>query len=709
MRTKTESAEAGVGVAELQQFTLDFFTHFGAKVTHPTRKKNAPVRVDLPSGLSSYFGRTALELCFHQAQLTPGRDLVTPGSQIFDQIMTFLDQRGAMTLQRLPARHQGGEALMQAARPVNVAIAGLHLHEDDQFVVAFTWRITYRADDKREELYTVLLDERGARLPQGGDADTTASGLDLAELFADAEPPPVAHSAEGEPLPPRLPPMTQLTRLAEQARKYAVFHADLRCVTHEAEILPRLYKALNRLTTYYQQQMEETHDAHDPTGEKRLALEEDLRRKVSEEVENHRLRVDLKLVHYALVQVPVATAAMTLSDGHREIPVQIRLNRYTGALQRPCCHACGEETSAIAIDRDGHITCDACIRQCAACMEIVCAECGVSPCPVCERENCEGCGQSCWACGARACAEHISDCPACGDAVCHSCQATCTNCGVRQCRSHLRADHVAATHAVAEWVCDACAVRCPGCQQYSAHVGVCATSGQRFCEACLATCTRCGERCGPGFYQIIDGWAFCTRCLISCPHCHTLTPTTHACITCGATGCVACSHRCAVCNEPFCADHAQRIEACGHVICGGHIAHCFACETPVCPLCEPACAICERHFCGIDSAQCQQCGQSYCRECVRRVGLCDTCATFHRTGEPVNMAAEPCATDPNVVNLIRHYHWTRTANRRYRIYLGQGSLTAQMVVVVDQQKASPMVVAVRKVAPLDRLLGRLWR
>ena len=73
------------------------------------------------------------------------------------------------------------------------------------------------------------------------------------------------------------------------------------------------------------------------------------------------------------------------------------------------------------------------------------------------------------------------------------------------------------------------------------------------------------------------------------------------------------------------------------------------------------------------------------------------------------MAAEPCATDPNVVNLIRHYHWTRTANRRYRIYLGQGSLTAQMVVVVDQQKASPMVVAVRKVAPLDRLLGRLWR
>ncbi len=72
-------------------------------------------------------------------------------------------------------------------------------------------------------------------------------------------------SADGEATrnePPRdgaasikLPPVTHLVRLAEQARKYATWHADLRCVQHEKEILPRLYKIANRLTGYYEQHL----------------------------------------------------------------------------------------------------------------------------------------------------------------------------------------------------------------------------------------------------------------------------------------------------------------------------------------------------------------------------------------------------------------------------------------------------------------------
>ena len=188
--------------------------------------------------------------------------------------------------------------------------------------------------------------------------------------------------------------MTQLVRLAETARKYAIYHADLRCVAHEAEILPRLYKTLNRLTSYYQQQIEEIYDTHDPEGDRRRVLETDLQRKVAEEIENHRLRVQVELVGYAVLEVPLAVAEIVLSDGGRTATVRVEQNRFDGSLRGAHCHACGRATVAVALDRNGHITCDDCIRQCATCQAIVCAACGVAPCPVCGKENCDECGWS---------------------------------------------------------------------------------------------------------------------------------------------------------------------------------------------------------------------------------------------------------------------------------------------------------------------------
>jgi len=324
--------------------------------------------------------------------------------------------------------------------------------------------------------------------------------------------------------------MTQLVRLAESARKYAIYHADLRCVTHEAEILPRLYQVLNRITTYYGQQIEEVYESHDPTVEKRRALEADLDRKIGEEIENHRLRVQVALYSYAVVQTPFALAEINLSDGKRQATIEVTRNRYSGTLQRPTCYACERESERIALDRNGHICCDDCIEQCDACHEIVCAECGVVACPVCGKANCESCGSSCWACGERACAEHVARCPICGDNVCLSCQVECAHCGERQCRSHLRADAVESSDGVHPLICANCATRCPSCQQYSAQIGVCASSGQRFCANCLITCGECGRQVGPGFYQRdSSGKAYCLECLDECPRCGQLTTETIHC------------------------------------------------------------------------------------------------------------------------------------------------------------------------------------
>jgi hypothetical protein len=81
---------------------------------------------------------------------------------------------------------------------------------------------------------------------------------------------------------------------------------------------------------------------------------------------------------------------------------------------------------------------------------------------------------------------------------------------------------------------------------------------------------------------------------------------------------------------------------------------------------------------------------------------------MNRTGERVNMAAEPCATHFKVAPLIRHYRWTRIGNQRYLIYVGEGMFPTRMVVIVDKLGGEQKVAAVRKVRLLDVMLNS-WR
>jgi hypothetical protein len=694
---------------DLRQFTIDFFGMFQAQVSPLDSRRQDALHVALPQELADHFGKPELKLAFHHVEQGGELELVAHGSRTFDRMLAFLDRRSALTLLNLPNRFTSSEELLAAIRPVNTSIAGLRMQEQMARLFVFHWRITYRADDKREELYTIVLDEHGERMPLRGEANDGA-GLDLDRIFADAVPALPEPGAPGTPPQWRLPPMTQLVRLAETARKYAIYHADLRCVSHEAEILPRLYQTLNRLTTYYGQQIEEVYDAHDPTGEKRRALEVDLERKLAEEVENHRLRVQVVLVSYAVLHMPAAVAEVVLSDGKRSAPVQVMRNRYSGVIQRPACHACGAETTVVALDRNEHITCDNCLCQCAACQEIICAACGVEPCPLCQKQNCDECGKACWACGGRACAEHLSVCPVCGDEVCHACQAECSHCGVRQCRTHLRADAVL-TEDDAHWVCGACAVRCPGCQQYSATVRVCSASGQRFCANCAVSCARCGDFFGPGYFRVnpLDGSPYCVRCLQECPVCQSLTAEVFACAVCGATCCTTCGFVCDLCRHPFCTQHAQKDPECGHVVCHDHAAHCGVGGEDLCAVCHTACGICERHYCADHSAQCRRCEREYCRECVRASSLCDTCATIGKEGEPVRLANEPCASERSVAVMAPHHTWLRATNRRYTIYLGQGALMAAAIVVVEATADGPRVVLTRKLSLMDSIRDKLTR
>lgn len=688
-------------VGDLYDFTTSFFAVLGGTVKRVDRRKYGPLQVTLAGELATYFDTETLALAFHQAEPVPGEALVAHGSPIFDKMINYLERKSAVTVQQLPIRHGAGEELLQAIRPTNAGIVNLRTIQEAQQLFAFQWRITYRADDKREELYTVILNTEGERLVQPDEATIqSANGvpaLDIDTLLADAKASPQPQ-ATTDPLPaPKLPPMTHLVRLAETARKYAVYHADVRCVSHEAEILPRLYKTLNRLSTYYQQQIEEVYESHDPDGAKRRSLELDLERKLAEEVENHRLRVQLELVNYAVLQMPITVVHMTLSDGVREVDVTVERNRYSGLLQRPTCHACGKEAMTIAIDRNSHITCDDCVQQCGTCQDILCAECGVEPCPLCGKTNCDTCGQLCWACGERACSDHISTCPTCGDAVCHACQVACVACGVRQCRSHLRVDHVRSQQGETAFVCGSCAIRCPSCEQYSAEIATCEMSGQRFCQSCLVTCRRCHKTVGPGFYEDFDEIPYCHSCLLECPSCHRWALETIGCPTCGAPYCAACEAACAFCETSYCLEHSHYIATCDHTICHGHIVSCTVCADEVCPICNEVCAICEGYYCTKHIARCERCGQNYCHSCVHTTGFCSTCAALDSDTDiaAVDLLLEPCANDPRVVKLASHYNWILASNHRYKIYWGQNSLGRTALIVTTYDANDERVITVR--------------
>ena len=514
-KSAATSAPEQSPVSEMREFAIHYFNALDATVTPMDRRKNGLLHVKLPETLADFFGKTELQLAFQSNDAQNGHELVAYGSRIFDRMAGYLERKSALTLLKLPNRNPGSEELLHALTLLNSGTTNLKLQEQTSHLIAFNWRITYRADDKNEELYTVVMDESGSRIPQPGQAGASEQIVDINHLLANAEMVPPETNEAGEILPPKLPPLTQLCRLAESARKFVVYHADVRCVEYEAEILPRLHKVLTRLTSYYQQQIEEVSDAHDSDREKRITLEQDLERKIAEEVENHRLHVQVELVGYAAIQVPVAVAEITISDGKSEATVRVRRNRYNGVNRLPHCQVCEQEISRILLDKHGQVCCESCAQQCGTCLQLVSGEGCTQDCPVCQKDNCVDCGIDCAACGQRACRGCSSQCPVCFDTVCHACQSECSNCHMRQCRSHLRMDTVVGKEGQPQLICADCAVRCPNCKQYSAQIETCCASGQRFCRNCVVVCDGCGRSVGVTFAQKADKSRkqFCPDCV----------------------------------------------------------------------------------------------------------------------------------------------------------------------------------------------------
>lgn len=645
----------------LHDLALDAFGLFGAKVV-PARQ--GALHVTLTPDLAEHFGKPDLQLVFSAAHVSPFHDLMAYGSRAFDRLMGYITNHGSLIQRALPERYPdlATRGLPAGLSLVNCQTTRITTRRSGRWLCQFNFHLSFRADDKREELFAVALDEAGQVI-----ADWNA-------LLEQSQPAPAdSETARHD----------TLAVLAEEARRRAIYHADQQCAAIEQEILPRLHKTLARLVSYYEEQALEIQERSDEPGraeEQRAQLRTDLQRKMAEEVENHRLRITVTLFSMAQLEEPVWEHVLHLRQQPEGDTVRLPVVRslFTGALEPPQCHVCDAPTLAVGLCAHGHITCRDCLARCHACARDLCLDCGLQGCSSCKELLCDDCAVVCHACGQWACTQHSARCPVCQETTCFTCQDVCAGCGARQCRGHLVADHLATAHLL----CSRCAITCPHCARPSAQTATCDYCGQVFCQACVQRCVVCdGIFCLTHVVPApLEKGSICKRCLVACPHCGTEAIKVNTCATCGREGCRACQVACAECGTMLCLEHGHICYYCHQPYCDWHIDHCLVDDEVVCSAHALACPGCDRTVCPQHRQSCAVCTLDYCPDCVDRENrVCHTCQQLEEA-EPVDLHHEPIGADADVAALADRYTWRSVRNRHYTIY--HGSRLLQHVTLV---------------------------
>jgi hypothetical protein len=529
-------------VSDVRAFAEAFFAHFGARAF----PLDDNLVVDLPPDLVAAFGKERLYLVFAddgvRRELSPVEDLVVYGSRTFDRMLALLAGRGEVTAVCLPAHFDPDRAPL----PLDNCLAISSQAEPGQtpyYVV--NYRAVYLSDEKQEEFMTVVLDAGGRPRPDKVGEVTDFKGLEVGfgvppspqpspsegERDGESSPwrgdgraqPPFGKAAQsaaslwestaplrgsggrvrGDPHDLKLseaeqsPDKKTLRRMLERASDVARRQADARAAELEAAIRPRLQKDLLRLTTFYRRLAAEV-DSDDPAqaADVRADLERDLARKIADELESHRLRVNLSPLSCAVVLAPVAHYRLTLATRQSRHSLELDRDLHTGQIEGLVCHACREPVGRLALCDRGHAVHAHCLDTCARCGRDVCRACGIQRCAVCGSPVCIECIAVCAECDRWQCATHVTDCPVCGQPVCPACTATCATCGVSQCGSHVAR-------------CATCGN--PTCEE---HLWPCTICGREVCETHADICILCGEpHCTDhGFHCRTCRQAYCSQC-----------------------------------------------------------------------------------------------------------------------------------------------------------------------------------------------------
>ncbi|OQY28847.1 MAG: hypothetical protein B6244_06035 [Candidatus Cloacimonetes bacterium 4572_55] len=631
---------------DIRSFTTYFFTHFGGELT----EDGGQILVQLPEPLQEFFGKKSLCLAFHPQNITEDSDLVTHGSFMLQKMSEYLEDRGTASSVELPINYTEKEKVPSELTFLNAESTKNRRVRSTKNGFIFNFLIDYVSDEKVGEIFSVGIDSDG-----------------------NAWQPPDTRVRLVEP---RSVPSADLHEGYEKAQLLVEERIKKKGADLEKEILHRLFRQINRLDSFYTEQIE---DVRTRRGRRSLQDSEELAErlrqefdlKVNEEKENHRLRVHVGLLSYQIWRVPfynyeldfkLTTDANTETDSalpDETVRIELERNLYDTKLVFPSCFVCENPTHKVLLCQGGHATCEHHTRQCVQCGVWQCEKCGVDDCAECQETICEKCGEKCRICHKTLCRTHRLTCHISKDTVCPDCSHICKECG-----KLISTQHSEKCETCQGDVCHNCLQECSLCYSHICreHIYTCEQCGQIFCEKCLRACSECDKK-------------LCRTHSWQCDECKRVFCDGHKeqnmiqCSVCQTDVCIRCQKVCDECGKSVCDAHAVTCSNCEKIYCKDHSYSCCICETPLCPEHGLTCLHCDNKVCHKHKKKCPICGETLCRNCTNHAGCCISCQEF-RSARPIPRPKWILSAPKLPKQMKKIHNWREVVTKNNKIFMG---------------------------------------
>lgn len=410
------------------------------------REENGVLEATLEGDLKVLFGQPVLRMVFDPHLVTEDTELVCHGSYVLNAIHQYLQTRGYKTVTRLNEKYQADPSeLRRQIKVQNGVVTQIRIKKVKTVDLIYNFKASFLSDEKSELIYRIGIDRHGSIFDARLHYPEDLSGMEMTSL-----------AQLGEADVSRKMVEASFRECLKTAAEQAKAHAR----TIQNDIFKRLHRNIARIKGYYTAQIEELHRQQAGYEEKRLAIEREYQHKLNEEINNHRLRIVLKLINMQIVSRTETEVHLRLRspDNPNEQPYQLLFDNFSGELDYGNCPMCQVTMDTIVLTHDRHIACARCAYVCKHCGKIN--------------------GHS----------SRGNECHICRERLCPECSVLCVDCRQPACNHH--ADLCAIGN---EWVCSACAHHCDVCQKTLCreHTFICAQTGKPLCYEHRFICPHC--------------------------------------------------------------------------------------------------------------------------------------------------------------------------------------------------------------------------
>lgn len=618
----------------LQEFISKYITCSGGRVVNfdgELMELEIPERLQKILDVSS---RLKLVFCPERLEKEPDAEYLTAGSPLLDKILAMTRDRGQTSRFYLnpPIDFEKFDEMLSMLEFPNCQLSATVPRLVYYPHILFNFKVSYISDEKREQLESLMVDCLRGEISDKMDVLEHSTSETQSKEFFEREVKDVARAYDIACKEMRRRIQSQVNRfvfeanrrlqkeLARLADYYAALQDEMQVELKaiEDKVVESYYKMKNARKVSTQEQHKkdyyryrnELDTLRKEIDTKLEILEEEKERRVAEQREKYRPKVEIVITNTAIVQVPRLEQKMVLSNEFAERKINLLYDILRNEFLDFQCERCTDNLRKIYVCRNGHIVCSNCTKLCASCGQAVCKDCFMERCGICNQYVCPSCYKKCQSCGMPVCSEHGTVCSECGGTFCRNCTLQCEVCAATFCTEHI-----------------SYCLRCdnPVCDRHSGKCDVC---GETFCRDFILTCE-----------------------------------------VCNSTVCFRHGAECYICKKVCCREHMSRCVLCGTDVCAEHSGVCHVCGETYCRDHLNECVICLEQYCDFHDKRCSVCNQEYCADCVIE-GECNTCRSLVKAlPEDERLKTFKNRNDCKL-NLKRFWRWEIAENDKYVILSG---------------------------------------